>query len=105
MCDTEEVTDARQQEPRLGARPLSDRSRACRRDRRPAGAFLRTTHPGRGRGFAEVLPGNLFVALAGERTDGHQFPGAVRAGAAALLIAETLRQVWRPWTPRRPALT
>jgi UDP-N-acetylmuramoyl-tripeptide--D-alanyl-D-alanine ligase len=38
----------------------------------------------------EVLPGNLFVALAGERTDGHQFlGGAVRAGAAALLIAET----------------
>ncbi|MBP1704760.1 MAG: murF [Chloroflexi bacterium] len=35
-----------------------------------------------------VEPGNLFVALAGERTDGHQFlEQAVARGAAALLVA------------------
>jgi UDP-N-acetylmuramoyl-tripeptide--D-alanyl-D-alanine ligase len=34
-----------------------------------------------------VLPGMLFVALAGERTDGHRhLADAVRAGAAALLV-------------------
>jgi UDP-N-acetylmuramoyl-tripeptide--D-alanyl-D-alanine ligase len=34
-----------------------------------------------------VRPGNLFVALPGERTDGHDHvPGAVAAGAAALLV-------------------
>ncbi len=34
-----------------------------------------------------VRPGNLFVALPGERTDGHHFLGAaVEAGAAALLV-------------------
>jgi len=36
----------------------------------------------------EVEPGNLFVALPGERTDGHRFVGAaVGAGAAAVLVA------------------
>ncbi|MCU0484396.1 MAG: UDP-N-acetylmuramoyl-tripeptide--D-alanyl-D-alanine ligase [Chloroflexi bacterium] len=35
-----------------------------------------------------VEPGNLFVALRGERTDGHRFLGqAVARGAAALLVA------------------
>jgi UDP-N-acetylmuramoyl-tripeptide--D-alanyl-D-alanine ligase len=39
----------------------------------------------------QVRPGELFVALRGERTDGHRFlDAAVRAGAAALLIAEPL---------------
>ena len=34
-----------------------------------------------------VLPGSLFVALAGERTDGHRFlAAAARAGAAAFLV-------------------
>jgi UDP-N-acetylmuramoyl-tripeptide--D-alanyl-D-alanine ligase len=34
-----------------------------------------------------VVPGSLFVALAGERTDGHRFlAAAARAGAAALLV-------------------
>ena len=34
-----------------------------------------------------VEPGNLFVALAGERTDGHRFlADAAAAGAAALLV-------------------
>jgi UDP-N-acetylmuramoyl-tripeptide--D-alanyl-D-alanine ligase len=36
-----------------------------------------------------VVPGCLFVALPGERTDGHRFLGeAVAAGAAALLVSE-----------------
>ena len=36
-----------------------------------------------------VTAGNLFVALAGERTDGHRFVGrAIAAGAAAVLVAE-----------------
>jgi len=36
-----------------------------------------------------VRPGELFVALAGERTDGHRFVAdAVRAGAAAILVSE-----------------
>jgi UDP-N-acetylmuramoyl-tripeptide--D-alanyl-D-alanine ligase len=35
-----------------------------------------------------LQPGQLFVALPGERTDGHRFLGeAVRAGAAALLVS------------------
>ena len=37
----------------------------------------------------EVEPGNLFVALIGERTDGHRFAAqAVERGASALLISE-----------------
>jgi UDP-N-acetylmuramoyl-tripeptide--D-alanyl-D-alanine ligase len=37
----------------------------------------------------EIVPGNLFVALPGERTDGHRFVGAaLDAGAAAVLVAE-----------------
>lgn len=36
----------------------------------------------------EVLPGDLFVALSGERADGHEFAAAaVRAGAAGCLLA------------------
>src|SRR5687767_1027820 len=37
-----------------------------------------------------VEPGELFVALPGERTDGHRFLGdAVAAGAAGLLVSRT----------------
>ena len=37
----------------------------------------------------EVEPGNLFVALIGERTDGHRFTAqAVKRGASALLISD-----------------
>lgn len=37
----------------------------------------------------EVRPGNLFVALPGERTDGHRFVNdAIAAGAAALLVSQ-----------------
>ena len=36
-----------------------------------------------------VVPGNLFVALPGERTDGHRFVGAaIGAGASAVLVSE-----------------
>ncbi len=36
-----------------------------------------------------VEPGNLFIALPGERTDGHAFVGAaIAAGAAAVLVAQ-----------------
>lgn len=35
-----------------------------------------------------IVPGSLFVALAGERTDGHAFvPAALRAGAVGALVA------------------
>ena len=38
----------------------------------------------------EVGPGNLFVALPGERTDGHRFVGAaLAAGAAGVLVARS----------------
>ncbi len=54
----------------------------------------------------EVTPGSLFVALAGERTDGHRFlPDVVARGAAAALVSATtlaqlapdLEAVARPW--------
>lgn len=38
----------------------------------------------------KVVPGNLFVALAGENTDGHQFiPQAIERGATAVLCSES----------------
>jgi UDP-N-acetylmuramoyl-tripeptide--D-alanyl-D-alanine ligase len=38
-----------------------------------------------------VEPGNLFVALPGERTDGHAFvPAALEAGAAAVLVRDSV---------------
>ncbi len=41
-----------------------------------------------------VRPGGLFVALAGERTDGHEHAGAaVRAGAVAVLAARPLEGI------------
>lgn len=54
----------------------------------------------------EVMPGSLFVALAGERTDGHRFlPDVVACGAAAALVspvtlaalAPDLAATVRPW--------
>ena len=40
-----------------------------------------------------VRPGNLFVALPGERTDGHTYlADAVAAGAAALIVARPFSQ-------------
>ena len=65
---------------------------AHRRRPRPAtggGAPARSDRPIRGAAVDSrlVAPGQLFVALPGERTDGHAFLGeAVAAGAAALLV-------------------
>jgi UDP-N-acetylmuramoyl-tripeptide--D-alanyl-D-alanine ligase len=43
-----------------------------------------------------VHPGSLFVALRGERTDGHRFvPAAVRAGASAALVSKAPGQLDR----------
>ena len=65
-----------------GARP--DRGRPRPPDRRPAPRPVRPTHPRRGRRFPRWSPGKLFVALPGERTDGHaHLADAVAAGAAA----------------------
>lgn len=36
----------------------------------------------------EVLPGDVFVAMPGESTDGHRFVAAARSAGAALIIAE-----------------
>ena len=45
----------------------------------------------------EVAAGNLFVALPGERTDGHRFlPEAITRGATALLVSQAPDEaVWR----------
>ena len=88
LCDTGEVTDTRSREPRpgmgspvltaaeiasvAGGRLVRDTDRAIR------GAAVDSR---------AVAPGNLFVALPGEITDGHRFlRDAVAAGAAALLV-------------------
>ena len=91
MCDTEAVTDARQLEPRLVAGRLSLTAAEL-----AAATGGRLVHASRReiRGGAVdsrlVEPGSLFVALPGERTDGHAFlPDAVAAGAAALLVADS----------------
>ncbi len=45
-----------------------------------------------------VRPGQLFVALPGERTDGHRFLAeAAAAGAAALLVTAAARGLPRHW--------
>jgi len=59
----------------------------------------------------DVTPGSLFVALAGERTDGHRYlaEAASRGAQAALVAAEAARAVWpaegtdRPWALVDPA--
>lgn len=90
MCDTERVTDTRQPELRPGAGPLalscSDIAEAT------GGTIVRASSRGI-RGAAvdsrKIEPGNLFVALPGEHTDGHRFLGtAVDAGAACLLVRD-----------------
>ena len=59
--------------------------------RRPAAASLAALLDSPSGGAVdsrEVLPGNLFVALPGERTDGHEFIGeAIARGAAAVLVS------------------
>jgi UDP-N-acetylmuramoyl-tripeptide--D-alanyl-D-alanine ligase len=91
LCDTETVTDARQSEPRLGARQFA--LTAAELAAATGGRILHLSgRPIRGGAVdsRQVEPGNLFVALAGERTDGHRFlADAVAAGAAALLVADS----------------
>jgi UDP-N-acetylmuramoyl-tripeptide--D-alanyl-D-alanine ligase len=89
LCDTETVTDARQPESRPAAVPeLTAAEIAAVTAGRLA---LTSDSPVRGAAVDSraVAPGNLFVALAGERTDGHRFLGAaIVAGASALLVRE-----------------
>ncbi|MGD0862822.1 MAG: UDP-N-acetylmuramoyl-tripeptide--D-alanyl-D-alanine ligase [Candidatus Limnocylindrales bacterium] len=91
LCDTDEVTDARLPEPRLGAGPLT--LTATELAAATGGRLLHISErPIRGGAVdsRQVRAGNLFVALAGERTDGHRFlSDAVAAGAAALMVADS----------------
>ena len=88
LCDTDIVTDARHPEPRLGAGPLT--LTAAELAVATGGRLVHSSdRPIRGGAVDSrlVRPGNLFVALAGERTDGHRFlRAAVDAGATALLV-------------------
>jgi UDP-N-acetylmuramoyl-tripeptide--D-alanyl-D-alanine ligase len=90
LCDTERVTDTRQPEPRPGTGPLalscSEIAQAT------AGRLVRpSARPVLGAAVDSrvVEPGNLFVALPGENTDGHRFlDAATNAGAACLLVRD-----------------
>ncbi len=91
MCDTEAVTDARHMEPRLGAGRLS--LTAAELAATTGGRLVHVSDREVRGGAVDsrlVEPGCLFVALPGERTDGHRFLAqAVADGAAALLVADT----------------
>jgi UDP-N-acetylmuramoyl-tripeptide--D-alanyl-D-alanine ligase len=90
LCDTGDVSDTRHGEPRSGAGSpalTAPEVAAVTGGRLVQGSALEI------RGAAvdsrAVAPGNMFVALAGENTDGHRFlPEALAAGAAALLVRE-----------------
>ena len=90
------VTDRRDPSPAADGRP--DRGTDRRRARRGHGR--RRSSPGPiGRSSAAPStparsgPGNLFVALPGERTDGHRFvAAALAAGAAGVLVARAARR-------------
>jgi UDP-N-acetylmuramoyl-tripeptide--D-alanyl-D-alanine ligase len=90
LCDTGVVSDTRHQEPRPGAgSPALTASEVVAAT---GGRLVRGSARGI-RGAAvdsrAVAPGNMFVALAGENTDGHRFlPAVVAAGAAALLVRQ-----------------
>ena len=88
LCDTDKVTDARHPEPRLGARPLT--LTAAELAAATGGRLVHSSDRQIRGGAVDsrlVRPGNLFVALGGERTDGHRFlRAAVDAGATALLV-------------------
>jgi UDP-N-acetylmuramoyl-tripeptide--D-alanyl-D-alanine ligase len=90
LCDTGAVTDTRPREPRPGVGPLA--LTAIEISEATGGRLVRSSDRSI-RGAAvdsrAVAPGNLFVALPGETTDGHRFLGeAISAGAAALLVRE-----------------
>ncbi len=90
LCDTEGVTDTRPPEhrPAAGPRPLTAAEIAVV----TGGRLVRSTERsivGAAVDSRQVRPGCLFVALSGERTDGHRFLGAAAAaGAAALLVKD-----------------
>jgi UDP-N-acetylmuramoyl-tripeptide--D-alanyl-D-alanine ligase len=89
LCDTEEVTDARQPESRPGAGPLLLTAAEIAS---MTGGRVHVASDRRVTGVAVdsrlVRPGDLFVALPGERTDGHRFVGAaLAAGASAVLVS------------------
>ncbi len=90
LCDTGSVTDTRPREsqPGVGPKALTATEIAAAtggRLVRPSGRSIR----GAAVDSRIVAPGNLFVALPGETTDGHRFLGdAIAAGAAALLVRE-----------------
>ena len=91
LCDTDKVTDAHLPELRLGAGQLTLTAAEIAA---ATGGRLMHSSDRAIRGGAvdsrQVRPGNLFVALAGDRTDGHRFLAeAVAAGASALLVADT----------------
>jgi UDP-N-acetylmuramoyl-tripeptide--D-alanyl-D-alanine ligase len=90
LCDTGQVTDARQPESRPGAGPLP--LTAAEIASVTGGRLvLEAATPVAGAAVDSrlVRPGNLFVALPGERTDGHRFvAAALAAGASALLVRE-----------------
>jgi UDP-N-acetylmuramoyl-tripeptide--D-alanyl-D-alanine ligase len=90
LCDTGEVTDARKPVSRPGAGPA--RLTAAEIAAVTAGSLVFDS-PAPIAGVAVdsrlVVPGDMFVALPGERTDGHRFiEAALHAGAAALLVRE-----------------
>jgi UDP-N-acetylmuramoyl-tripeptide--D-alanyl-D-alanine ligase len=89
LCDTLDVTDARQPESRpSGPLPLNAAEIAAVTGGRLAAHSERPVS-GAAVDSRLVRPGNLFVALPGERTDGHRFVGpALEAGAAAVLVRE-----------------
>ena len=90
LCETGAVTDASQTQSRPGAGPLPltaveiaavTAGRLAVASERPISGVAVDSRL--------VRPGNLFVALPGERTDGHRFVGAaLAAGATALLVSE-----------------
>jgi UDP-N-acetylmuramoyl-L-alanyl-D-glutamate--2,6-diaminopimelate ligase len=78
---------------RLGA---EGRLRGTRLDGRAAGsaALSRITVTGVTNDSRAVEPGSLFVAIAGERADGHDFAAdAVKRGATALIVERPLPEV------------
>jgi UDP-N-acetylmuramoyl-tripeptide--D-alanyl-D-alanine ligase len=90
LCETGGVTDTRQPEPWPGAEPfaLSAAEIAAVTGGR---LIYPSDRPVKGAAVdsRQVRPGELFVALPGDRTDGHLFlREAAAAGAAALLVRE-----------------
>jgi UDP-N-acetylmuramoyl-tripeptide--D-alanyl-D-alanine ligase len=90
LCETGEVTDTRQPEARLGAGPFA--LTATEITAVTGGRLIHSSdRPVKGAAVdsRQVRPGELFVALAGERTDGHRFlRQAAAAGAAVLLVRD-----------------